>query len=868
MDPGDLPADAQPRATEASSTGQLGHWLSHAWLVSFIYYRPLVWLALAVIAGVKFAVTDAIAQPVLLVCLSVALVIAFVLHRRHKPLLAGGCALFAAVLFGAYHAQTTRPPNHDSLSSLAARKSEPIAVRGSIASAAVWKPNPNHRPTDPKSHAWQTVWEVHCEQLRDGRQWKSIFSRCRLTVEGRIDDLFPGDVVEVMGSFRRISPATNPGAFDFADHFQHDAQFVSLMAKSREQIVLLESTWRMPLNRLRAWLVKQVDRSLTRWVRWSHHSLAAALVFGQREQVDWEDQQELMATGTLHMLAISGMHVEIVAATILLLSTPFAWRNSTLLIVIVCVCGAYAMLAGGNPPVLRAVIVVAAFALARTLGRPARLTNVLGLAALVLLLIRAANIDNVGVQLSFLAVGTIGVFVLDNRRESERRNALQGVVEESLNGFDRWTLRLFRSLKQTWRLSLWVWLITMPLVWMNFHIIAPIAIPLNVLIALPLTTSLISGLICGVFGWLAPLGWLSGTVCAASLGLIAWLVGLSAQLPLGHLWLPAPPMWWLISFYALLVVWLIAYGQARNRGLLLVLCLWMSVGIAPHAFGPRGRWGDPLSMNTTAASSSRLAGDLRCTFLDVGHGTSVIIELPTGDVWLYDAGHLGSAERSHQDIATALWQVPTARIAKLLISHADADHYNATRGLAERFRIDSLASTTQFWNSADREVQKVLDALGDSISRQQFNAGISGSCGEVDYCVLHPRAEMTAESDNAASLCLLLEYAGKRILLPGDLEGSGLHTLTQLPPRPCHVLMAPHHGSLTLDPSELLVWCRPEWTIISGNHRATRDEVLQKYSSIDSQLAITFRDGAVQIRIDTDGNLSAWHWHVGGWQAL
>ncbi|MEZ6074893.1 MAG: hypothetical protein R3C56_04205 [Pirellulaceae bacterium] len=71
---------------------------------------------------------------------------------------------------------------------------------------------------------------------------------------------------------------------------------------------------------------------------------------------------------------------------------------------------------------------------------------------------------------------------------------------------------------------------------------------------------------------------------------------------------------------------------------------------------------------------------------------------------------------------------------------------------------------------------------------KKFHAGHSGRVGEVSYQILHPRAGKRAESDNASSLCLLLEFAGKRVLLPGDLEGSGLLDLTELPPRPlsCH----------------------------------------------------------------------------------
>jgi beta-lactamase superfamily II metal-dependent hydrolase len=73
---------------------------------------------------------------------------------------------------------------------------------------------------------------------------------------------------------------------------------------------------------------------------------------------------------------------------------------------------------------------------------------------------------------------------------------------------------------------------------------------------------------------------------------------------------------------------------------------------------------------------------------------------------------------------------------------------------------------------------------------------------------------------------------------------------------------------MTLDPGDLLAWCRPEVVIISGGHRATRTEVTEKYATAESQVGITFRDGAIQVRIDSQGRLSTWHWAQGGWSPL
>jgi competence protein ComEC len=438
------------------------------------------------------------------------------------------------------------------------------------------------------------------------------------------------------------------------------------------------------------------------------------------------------------------------------------------------------------------------------------------------------------------------------------------VLEESYSPWYRYGLVLARSTASAFKLSFWVWLITCPLVWSNFHIIAPIAIPLNVLIAAPLVVSLLSGLMCGLLGGLPPVGWIAGLITGGGLETISWLIACGKHVTLGHIWLPAPPTWWIVCFYTFTALWLVVFGKHRRRELGGVLSCWILVGIGLFSFGERGYF----SANTASMPASG-NNELRCTFLDVGHGTSVIIEHPSGEVWLYDAGHLGAAERSHQDIAAALWNLPTARLDKLIISHADADHYNATLGLLERFNVATVISTQRFWKSTARDVISIRAALNaSSIQQLVWNANSRGNVGQVSWQVLHPDDALNAESDNASSLCLLLEYAGKRVLLPGDLEGSGLLNLVSLPERPCHALMAPHHGSLTHDPSELLTWCQPEVVVISGNHRAVRPEVLEQYARPDIQLGITFRDNAIQIRIAADGELSSWHWVAGAWAPL
>ena len=96
----------------------------------------------------------------------------------------------------------------------------------------------------------------------------------------------------------------------------------------------------------------------------------------------------------------------------------------------------------------------------------------------------------------------------------------------------------------------------------------------------------------------------------------------------------------------------------------------------------------------------------------------------------------------------------------------------------------------------------------------------------------------------------------------------GMYRLLELPERPCHALMAPHHGSLTKDPTDMLQWCRPELVVISGNHRAVRPAVVERYAPQTETLGITFRDGAIRWAVHGDGETMALRWNADQWEPL
>lgn len=100
-----------------------------------------------------------------------------------------------------------------------------------------------------------------------------------------------------------------------------------------------------------------------------------------------------------------------------------------------------------------------------------------------------------------------------------------------------------------------------------------------------------------------------------------------------------------------------------------VLSVWLIIGMSPLAIGTHGHgprwlagWIGELPVLSSHEASEK---DFRATFIDVGHGTSVMLELPGGEILLYDAGHLGSPDRSHQEIASVLGTC-ALRVAKVV----------------------------------------------------------------------------------------------------------------------------------------------------------------------------------------------------------
>jgi competence protein ComEC len=327
-------------------------------------------------------------------------------------------------------------------------------------------------------------------------------------------------------------------------------------------------------------------------------------------------------------------------------------------------------------------------------------------------------------------------------------------------------------------------------------------------------------------------------------------IDLSRDLPASHWWLPAPPWWWIGAFYAVLGV-LTAFPALRPRW------YWSAALVSFWTAGAL-----LLSQPALPHSLDLQAKPLTSHFVSVGHGVGIVVELPDGRAILYDAGKLGSPLGAARPVSSVLWSRGITHLDALVISHADADHFNGIPELLDRFSVGVIYVSPYMFERRQPAVQELMAAIEASgVPLREVRAGDElRSAGPLRLRVLHPGRQAAIDDDNANSIVLAIEYAGRRILLTGDLQTSGLEGLMSNEPLDCDIVLAPHHGSPRSDPAGFADWSTPEHVVISGGRNLEDvpaiERVKNSFRLRGAEVFHTAEDGCIRFDIQPTGEIS------------
>ncbi len=633
--------------------------------------------------------------------------------------------------------------------------------------------------------------------------------RVRVDVFGRSErpEIRSGDRVRAWASLRRVTGYRNPGADSAEIWARHEGLAAVAQVKSAQLVEVAPEAGGMA--RARSW----ARRALARFVPpGQEESLVRAMVLGDRAGLDERTAEAFRVSGTYHVLALSGAQVALVAGLVVALVRRLRGSPALQAVLGGGVAALYAVFVGGDVPVVRASLMAIVLLGGRALDLDADLANLLGLAALVLLVHRPSNVTDVGFQLSFGA--TLGLVVLTPALAA---------------GLPRLPLGTERAVAA----SLAAQVALVPLLALHFHRIAPAGIVLN-LLAVPLSSAvLLAGLLVLACAGIA-------SALAALAGGVAWLAAhallrsgeLGLASPLLDPRMPAPSVLaWCVYGVGLT---LLVRGR-RARGLVAIAISSALILAGP---GPRG-----------------IDGRLHLTVLDVGQGDAIVVRSPSGRVLLVDAAAAleGRFDLGESVVAPFLWSFGVRRIATMVLTHAHPDHVGGVPFLLRAFGVDEA------WEGPaplrERSYRRVDEALRDSVvARRSVARGVAEDWDGVRLRVIGPvpgRPPRDVRNDD--SVVLALEYGAVRMLLTGDIEKGAEEMLS---PGAALVLKVPHHGSRSSSAPRFVAAVSPRVAIVSAGRRNAfghpHPEVVDRYERQGALALRTDRDGAVTV--STDGN--------------
>ena len=505
----------------------------------------------------------------------------------------------------------------------------------------------------------------------------------------------------------------------------------------------------------------------------------------------------------------------------------------------------YSWLVEFRPPVTRASILIGLLCVGRLIGRRSLSFNWLAIAGFLVLIINPADLFALGPQLSFLAVGTI-IFASDWMFWKPSEDPLDRLIANTRPPYVRWLNWMGCQTRTAFLVGGIIWMVALPLVAHEFHLVTPIALVLSPVLLIPMALALYSGLGVLLFGgWFPLAGKFCGVICGANLGFVDSLVHWAADIEGGHFWTAGPSAWAVLIFY--LFVWYFAIYPKTKRSA--GICFWVFIGWLCFA------WFLPAKV-----SQLRTENRLSVTFVDVGHGTGVVLGMPTGETVLYDAGGLNSARYAAQNISGVLWDQGKTRLDAVFISHADIDHFNALSILAERFAIGKVYVSEVMATDESANVVRLFEQLKERrIAVETLSKGMRLEKFGVSMNVLHPQKLETGGNNNSNSLVLGVHFENSSLLLAGDLENEGMEALLSMKPQHFDLVMAPHHGSGRSRPLDFFEWTTPSHVVVSASAKKIDRALIEEWKDHGLHVHGTFESGAVVVElgdsVDAEGIL-------------
>lgn len=610
-----------------------------------------------------------------------------------------------------------------------------------------------------------------------------------------------GDRLKIRGIAKKPMHNTNPHFFNYRLHLLTEG--ISHIIDGDRSKITLEGKSEAVGYMLKRNVTDYISGVYDSGLREENSRLMKGMILGNSSYLDEVDLNLYRNLGISHLLAVSGLHIGIIAGSMIWILSRLGVKRWMNILFSVTILFLYGYSIGYPPSASRGIALFSMLYLSKLFNRPIDRLNLLAGCVFLLQLYNPLWVFNSGFQLSFGATASL---ILLSDRIKALIYPLKGKIVDPISA----------------TIAVNLGIIPIQAYWFNSF---PLLTLISNIVIVPLASGcLVLGIASLIAGWLLP-------ILEVLLDLQRSAAILIQRIPLDQLTLPTPGFEGCVMYLAFLIIlfnWSII--ERLDIGVKKVILAGM------------------LMISAVLFLETITDKDLEIHFIDVGQGDSALIIGPFGNYMIDGGGsRLGDMDIGSSITLPYLLKNGVSKLEAVFISHGHEDHYRGFLPVIDQLSIGAVYTNGVF-NQELYEKAKQRD-----VPIFELHKGIQAELGKGAMLkVLWPENngyEYKNENDN--SMVLMLEYLGKRILFTGDIEEAAEREVSSVYDIDVDVLKVPHHGSSTSSSYQFLENVKPEYSIISVGRRNLyghpNPEVINKIQEIGSEVHRTDEMGMIKV---------------------
>ena len=619
-----------------------------------------------------------------------------------------------------------------------------------------------------------------------------------------------GDEIIFTAILKEPLANTNPKLFNYKLNLLTENIFVTTTIKEYSIIDINKPELSLGLiTKLK--FTKKIEERFDHYLTEKNSNIMKSIVLGRYSYLDEEDTNRFRDLGLAHILAVSGLHIGIIAAIFIYFFAYLGLNRKINIVLTIAILWTYAYIIGSPPSVIRANIMFSMLLLSELLREPYDSINILFFSCFLIIIKNPYIIFNIGFQLSYLA--TLSLLYLGPKLNNWFSKSIGGILAVQIGLF--------------------------PIQAYYFNKIPILAIIANLLFVPLFSLCLVLGIILIIlplFIW--PIQKFIGIIMDFLLNIEFLGIEILSSFPKLTLKLSSPSILGILLYYLLLFI---LFGSIRieklNKYIAKSIVVYLILILIVNLFC--------LSFDQS----------LNIKFIDVGQGDSILIQTQEGNYLIDTGGNIfGNFDIGKNILYPYLEKEGIFKLKGVFISHFDVDHCKSLPYLIDNMEIENI------YFGYIRPGNIYYDEIIEKANSKEIPISILeiGDKFKLDHntsiIVLGPGEEILnnpQNSDNDLSMVLMLNYFNRNILFTGDIEKLGEKSLIQNINKKVDFLKVPHHGSKTSSTEELLDLIKPSIGFVSvGRNNSFGHphlEVLERYNSRNIELFRTDELGLINL---------------------